>query len=268
MLVSGQEELLQATHSAAPLTASTDPEIKKSGELLLKAARKRLELYDVPETFIDSLLTSQKAQRSVPIFAPVSGIVTVKDVAEGQKVAPGMPLFTVADLSTIWVEAEFYEYEAASLRIGQEALLSAPFDPGLSRKGRVTFIYPFLNSESRTLKARLEFKNDTLALKPGMFVDIDLLLDLGESVVIPDSAVMDSGTRKIVFVQTGSGGFSPREIRTGAISRGKAQVLAGIEAGENVVTGANFLLDSESRLSAIVEAAMQGKAASSDGSTP
>jgi membrane fusion protein, copper/silver efflux system len=268
MLVSGQEELLEAKKTAAQLTASTDLEIKKSGMLLLAAARKRLELFDVPETFIDSLLTSQKVQRSVPIFAPVSGLVTVKDVVEGQKVAPGMPLFTVVDLSTIWVEAEFYEYEASSLKIGQEALLSAPFDPGLSKKGRVTFIYPFLNAESRTLKARLEFKNDTLALKPGMFVDIDLLLDLGESVVIPDSAVTDSGTRKIVFVQTGAGGFSPREIRIGAISRGKAQVLSGIEAGENVVTGANFLLDSESRLSALVEAAVQASAASTGGGKP
>jgi membrane fusion protein, copper/silver efflux system len=268
MLVSSQEEFLQAKQTAAELVTSKDPEIKKSGELLLKAARRRLEYFDVPETFIDSLLTSKKAQRTVPIFAPVSGLVTVKDVLEGQKVAPGMALFTVADLSTIWVEAEFYEYEAGSLKIGQEAILSAPFDSVLSRKGRISFIYPFLNAESRTLKARLEFENDSLVLKPGMFVDVDLLLDLGESVVIPDSAVMDSGTRKVVFVQTASGGFSPREIRTGTISRGKAQVLSGIEAGENVVTRANFLLDSESRLQAIVEEAMQAKAPSNGGGKP
>jgi RND family efflux transporter MFP subunit len=268
MLVSSQEEFLQAKQTAAQLMASGDPAIKKSGELLLKAARRRLELFGVPETFIDSLLSSRKTQRAVPIFAPVSGLVTVKDVVEGQRVAPGMALFTVADLSIIWVEAEFYEYEAGSLKIGQAAELTTPFDPALSRKGGISFIYPFLNTESRTLTARLEFENETLALKPGMFVDIDLLLDLGESVVIPDSAVMDSGTRKVVFVQTGSGGFSPREIRTGAISRGKAQVLSGVDAGENVVIGANFLLDSESRLSAIVEAAMQKNAASTGGGNP
>jgi RND family efflux transporter MFP subunit len=267
-LVSGQEEFLQAKRSAAELSSSGDSDVRKTAALLLKSARKRLELFDVPDAFITTLSTSEKIQRTVPVFAPVSGLVIVKDVVEGQKVEPGMTLFAVADLSTIWVEAEFYEYEAASLQIGQEALLTAPFDPGLSRKGRISFITPFLNTESRTLKARLEFENDSLTLKPGMFVDIDLMLDLGESVVIPDSAVMDSGTRKIVFVQTGKSGFTPREIRCGAISRGKAQVLSGIEAGENVVIRANFLIDSESRLQAIVDAAMQKTTSKNGASGP
>jgi membrane fusion protein, copper/silver efflux system len=268
MLVSGQEEFLQARQSAAELTKSKDPEIRKTGEMLLSAARKRLERFDVPKSFIDILAATGKVERDVPIITPLSGFVTLKEVLIGQRIEPGMTLFTVADLSTVWVEAEFYETDAESLKIGFEAKLSAPFSPNLTQTGRITFIYPFLSAESRTVKARIEFPNNSLTLKPGMFVDIDLLIDLGESVLIPDSAVMDSGPRKIVFIQTGKTGFTPREVRIGAISRGRAQILSGLEAGENVVVQANFLLDSESRLQAIVEEALQKKADSGSGSAP
>ncbi|NJL58662.1 MAG: efflux RND transporter periplasmic adaptor subunit [Desulfobacteraceae bacterium] len=260
-LLSGQTEFVQAIETASKMMASSDPETRKSGESLLKSARRRLELFDVPEKFIETLKKTGKPQRSVILTAPVSGFVTAKEVFEGQKAEQGMVLFTITDLSTIWVEADFYEFEAGALRIGQDAVLSSPYQPGTALKGKIAYIYPYLNTESRTIKARLEFPNENLMLKPGMFADVSLETDLGESVIIPDSAVMDSGVRKVVFVDKGEGAYEPREVRVGARQGGKTQILSGIEADEKVVVKANFLLDSESRLQAII----QGKTRSGGG---
>ena len=257
-LLSGQEEFLQAKASASKMLSASDPETRKTGEMLLKAARGRLELFDVPEVFIQDLLKIGKMQRAVTLTVPFSGFVIAKDVLEGQKIDPGMSLLTIADLSTVWVEADFYEYEAEAVKTGLGARLSSPYAPGVTLQGEVSYVYPFLNAESRTLKARMEFSNEKLQLRPGMFVDVNLEIDLGESVVIPDSAVMDSGTRKVVFVDKGSGRFEPREIQAGARSAGRAQILSGIKPGERVAVKANFLLDSESRLQAIIQEKTKG----------
>ena len=151
------------------------------------------------------------------------------------------------------MEADFYEYEASTLQTGQEAVLTSSYDPDLNLTGSVSYIYPFLNPERRTLTARMEFSNDHLLLKPGMFVDVSLKMTTESVVVIPASAVMDSGVRKVVFVSLGDGRFEPREIRTGVRNKAFVQVLSGVEAGENVAVKANFLLDSESRLQAIIQ---------------
>jgi len=263
-LVSGQEEFLGALEAHGNMKAS-GPAEKKYIRTLLDAAGKRLRLFDVPETFIKELERTRTVQRRITLEAPVSGFVTGKEVFSGQRVEPGMELLTITDFSRVWVEADFYEYEAGEIRTGQAAELFSSYDPGLSLEGRVTYIYPYLDPESRTLRARMEFSNEGLHLKPGMFVDVRLDLDLGESVVIPDSAVMYSGLRKIVFVNTEGGRFEPREVMTGAGSNGQVQVLSGVSAGEHVAIKANFLLDSESRLQAIIQGAV--KKAEPDGDT-
>ncbi|MCM2286520.1 MAG: efflux RND transporter periplasmic adaptor subunit [Desulfobacula sp.] len=255
-LVSGQEEFLGALE-AREKNIGSKPSEERYLKTILDAAGKRLRLFDVPDAFIKELEQTKKVRRLITLEAPVSGFVTGKEVFSGQRVEPGMELLTITDLSRVWVEADFYEYEAGELKTGQTAELFSSYDPGLLLKGQVTYIYPYLNTESRSLRARIEFSNEDLRLKPGMFVDVRLNLDLGESVVIPDSAVMYSGVRKIVFVNTEGGRFEPREVRVGAGSDGQVQVLSGVSAGEHVAIKANFLLDSESRLQAIIQGAVK-----------
>jgi RND family efflux transporter MFP subunit len=249
-LLASQEEFLRAREAAARFAGSSLPEVRKGGEELVTAARRRLELFDVPQSFLAELEATGKPRRSVALLAPVSGYVTAKEVFEGQEVQPGMELFTLTDLSHVWVEAEFYEYEARLLKVGQEATLFLPFDPHLHRRGRVTYIYPTLNAETRTLRARLEFANADLALKPGMYADVEADLATHEGVVIPDSALIATGLREVVFVEREPGVFEPREVRAGIRASGKALIAQGLAEGERVVVRGNFLLDSESRLRA------------------
>jgi membrane fusion protein, copper/silver efflux system len=252
-LLATQEELLRARETAARFASSSLPEVRRGGEELLAAARRRLELLDVPPSFISRLERTGQVQRTVTLTAPASGFVTGKEIFEGQEVQPGMDLLMLTDLSRVWIEADFYEYEARSLRLGQKVVVMLPYDPGVRFTGRVNYIYPILDPQSRTLKVRLEFPNPGLALKPGMYVDVTPELETREGIVIPDSAVIDTGVRQVVFVED-HGAFVPREVRVGSRSEGKALVLSGIEAGERVAVRANFLLDSESRLRAAIAA--------------
>ena len=264
-LVSSQEEFIGALEARGKIDALKNAEEKKYIQTLLDASAKRLKLFNVPDAFIKELEKTRKVQRLITLEAPVSGFVTGKEVFSGQKVEPGMALLTLTDFSQIWVEADFYEYEAGELKTGQAAELFSSYDPGLSLKGKVTYIYPYLNPESRTLRARMEFSNEEMRLKPGMFVDVRLDLDMGVSVVIPDSAVMYSGLRKIVFVNTEGSRFEPREVTVGARSNGKVQILSGVSDGDRVAIKANFLLDSESRLQAIIQGAVKKTDAKPDG---
>ncbi|HEX2551471.1 MAG TPA: efflux RND transporter periplasmic adaptor subunit, partial [Nocardioidaceae bacterium] len=161
-------------------------------------------------------------------------------------------LDALPDLSRVWVEADFYEYESRAVRVGQTVALHLPNDPESARSGRVSFIYPFLNPESRTVKVRIVLSNPGLRLKPGMYVDVIPEMAATEGVVIPDSAVIDTGLRQVVFVKTPTG-FEPRQVQVGTRAEGQALILAGLDAGESVAVRANFLLDSESRLRAAVQ---------------
>ena len=255
-LLATEEEYLRARDTAARFATSSLPEVRRGGEDLAAAARRRLELFGVPPSFVAELDRTGKARRAVPLLAPMSGYVTAKQIFAGQQVDPSMELYTITDLSRVWVEADFYEYEAQAVRLGQEARLALPYDPGVQLAGRIAFVYPTLSPESRTLKVRIEVPNRGLVLKPGMYVDVSVGLDRQRGVIIPDSAVLDSGLRQIVFVEIGGGRFEPREARIGLRADGRALVLAGVAAGERVATRANFLLDSESQLRAAVEAAV------------
>ena len=251
-LLATQEEYLRARETASRFASSELPEVRKGGDDLVRAARRRLELYDVPDAFITRLESTGEAERSVTLDAPVSGFVTMKDVFEGQQIEPAMELFTITDLSRVWMEAAFYEYEANVLHLGDEAAVTLPYDAGTRLQGRIAYINPTIDTDTRTLKVRFEFPNSGMALKPGMFANVELETEAVEGIMIPDSALLDTGERQVVFVGRGDGVFEPREVRVGIRSGGKAQVLSGVAAGEQVVIRANFLLDSESRLRAAI----------------
>jgi len=265
-LLASQEEFLRARETAARFAASDLPEVRKGGAELLDAARRRLRLFDVPEEFIAELERGGTPQREVTLLAHSSGYVTSKGIFHGQQVDPSMmDLFTITDLSHVWIDADFYEYEASVLRLGQEASLTLAYDPAVHLTGRVAYIYPTLNPDTRTVKVRFDFANPRLTLKPGMFANVELSTGGAKGVVIPDSAVIDTGERQIVFVSLGGGRFEPRRVRLGIRSDGKALVLAGVAAGEQVVVKANFLLDSESQLRAALAGVKEGKQAETGG---
>jgi membrane fusion protein, copper/silver efflux system len=246
-LLASQEELLRALENSRRFSG-TSPEMRTSGEELVTAARSRLRLFDVPDDFIAEIEKTGAARREVTLKAPASGFVMAKQIVQGQQVEPAMELFTVVDLSRVWIEAEFYEYEAREVRVGQAATFTLAYQPGVQLAGKVAYVSPFLNPASRTLKVRFEFGNGDLSLKPGMYVNVTLERQAVETVLIPDSAVLDSGLRQVVFVEAGPGRFVPREVRLGARGEGRVQVLAGIEVGERVVVKGAFLIDSESRM--------------------
>ncbi|MFA6034673.1 MAG: efflux RND transporter periplasmic adaptor subunit [Myxococcota bacterium] len=251
-LLASQEEYVRSLEAARNLGASSMPEVKKGGAELVLASRRRLELFDVPPGFIEKLEKTGSSQRSVTLMAPSSGFVTAKQIFEGQRVEPEMELFTVTDLSKIWIEAELYEYEARFVKKNQKATFTSQYYPDRKLDGRVSYIFPVMNTQTRTLKVRFDINNRDISLKPGMFMNVELDLGLQKGVVIPDSAIMDTGTRQVVYVETGEGVFEPRLVKVGVRQGGKAQMLSGIAAGERVVVKSNFLIDSESRIKAAV----------------
>ena len=267
-LVATQREYLLARAGVERMKESPYEDARQMSSGLAQAARTRLKLFDVPESFIAELERTGKVQRTVTLNAPASGYVTGKEVFEGTRVSPGMDLLTVTDLSSVWIDADLYEYEAQSVRVGQTATLETVADPGAKLKGRVSFIYPTFSPETRTLKVRFEFPNPGLRLKPQMYVNVALDLQGVTGVVIPDSALIETGVRQIVFVDAGDGSFEPREVKVGVRGDGKAQILSGVKAGENVAVRANFLLDSESKLRAALTKMTGGASAPSQPQSP
>lgn len=251
-LLASQEEYLRAREATLTFARSPLPEVREGGEDLLRSARRRLELLHLPPATLDTLERTGRAERTVTLASPVAGFVVMRQVFEGQQVDPSMDLLTVADLSRVWVEADFPEADVTALRPGQELALSLPSDPGVRRTGRVSFIAPTLEPQSRTLKVRLDVANKDGMWKPGMYVDVVAELGSRPGIVIPESAVIDTGLRQTVFVESRPGVFAPRDVRVGGRGAGRALVLSGLVAGERVAVEGNFLLDSESRLRAAV----------------
>jgi RND family efflux transporter MFP subunit len=262
-LVATQREYLLARAGVDRMKESPYEDARQMSSGLAQAARTRLNLFDVPDSFIAELERTGQVQRTVTLNAPVSGYVTGKEIFDGTRVMPGMDLLTVTDLSRVWIDADLYEYEAQYVRVGQSAVLETVADPGAKLKGRVAFIYPTFSPETRTLKVRFEFPNPDLRLKPQMYANVSLDLHSVTGVVIPDSALIETGVRQIAFVDTGDGSFEPREVKVGVRGNGKAQILSGVKAGEKVAVRANFLLDSESKLRAALTKMTGGTSAPS-----
>lgn len=259
-LVAAQQEFLLAKDVGKRFHASALVEVRRGGEDLIAAARRRLEIFALPPGFVDAIAESDEALRTVPIIAPASGYLVSKTVFSGQQVMPGQEMFRLVDLSAIWVEASLYEIDAARVALGDEARLSLAYDPAAARTGRVSYVYPEIDMATRTLRVRFDVVNPKLDWKPGMFVDVELSGRPRETLVVPDEAVLDTGERKLVFVETAPGRFEPREVGVGERRSGEAEILSGLAAGERVATRANFLLDSESRLRAALSARSAGAA--------
>ncbi len=249
-LVATQEEYLLALKSRNVLKASAFPWVSSGSDNLLEATRRRLSLWDIADEEIQSLEQAGKVKRALTIYSPVTGIVIDRTAYHhGRYVNPEMDLYTIVDLSTVWVLAEIYEYELPFVEVGQTAEIEFPYvSKAQPLGGQVTYIYPHLNPKTRTAQVRLEFPNPALALRPDMFFNVKLQVNLGRQLVVPDDAVLDTGTEQYVFVDKGEGYFEPRRVQLGAAAGGYFAIQSGLKAGERVVTAANFILDSESRL--------------------
>jgi len=233
-LLTAQQELLEALRGADSSMAA--------------AARQRLLLWDIAPSRIDAIVRSGVAQEVVPIAAPMSGVVVEKNLVSGSAFTAGQTLYKIAPVNPIWVVASVYQYELDLVREGMAGTIETPFLGDASRRGRVSYINPYLDPETRTGEVRLEVANPAGDLKPGMFVDVLLERDLGERLAVPEGAVLFEGDRRMVFVDLGEGRLVPREIQLGAKAGGLYEVRDGLRAGDVVVTSGNFLLSAESRL--------------------
>jgi Cu(I)/Ag(I) efflux system membrane fusion protein len=252
-LVSTQEEYLQALRAKETLTKSRFPDIASGADTLVNASKRRLQYWDISEEDIATLERTRTPRKSVTLYSPIDGVVIEKMAFRGKKVMPGESLYKVADLSTVWVQGEIYEYEVPAVKLGQQAAITLASYPGEVFRGKVTYINPVLQEKTRTVKVRFEFPNTKdWKLKPQMYANVELKIPLGKRLVVPDEAVLDSGTRQLIFIDKGQGTFEPRDVKVGARVDGYTEILAGLSAGEKVVTSANFLIDSESQLKAAV----------------
>jgi len=224
----------------------------------VQSARARLLLLDLAEEQVGELEGRDEPERLATIRARAGGTVLRRNVVEGGAIEPGADLFEIADLSSLWVVVDVYEHEIPFIAVGQEADLALAGVGGPPLRGQVEFVYPTLNEAARTARVRIVVPNPDGALRPGMYADATLRADLGVQLVIDGDAVLDSGTRQLVFVEPEPGRFEPRAVVLGDRSDGHAVVLEGLEEGERIVTSANFLIDSESRLQAALRSGMEG----------
>jgi RND family efflux transporter MFP subunit len=253
-LYATQKEYLLALAASKSLASSSFGSVSKGGEDLLQAARQRLLLWDITQADIDALEKRGEPTRTLNIYAPISGFVTGRTAYHGMKVMAADTLFDIVDLSSVWVLADVYEYELPRLKEGQGATMTLSYWPGRSWKGRVTYVYPSVDPATRTIQVRLEFANPGETLKPEMFAQVLIEGSPRKALVVPDDVVLDSGERKVVFLSPGEGQLVPREISVGDQADGFAEVTAGLQEGDVVARGANFLVDSESRLKSALSA--------------
>ncbi|HXF05491.1 MAG TPA: efflux RND transporter periplasmic adaptor subunit, partial [Blastocatellia bacterium] len=249
-LVATQDEYLLALRARDKVKDSPIPEVRQQADQMVEAAHDRLRLWTLTDDQISELARRGKAQTYVTIHSPIRGYVIDKKVFKGMFVQPEMALYTIADLSTVWINAEIYEYEVPFVQMGQPATVAFASYPGEQFHGRVSYIYPYLNKEARTVKVRLDLPNPDIRIKPDMYGDVLINVNRGSKVAIPEQAVLDSGTRTLVFVVRGEGLFEPRTVKLGPKIGSYYEVREGVAEGDRVVTSGNFLIDSESKLMA------------------
>ena len=264
-LVSTQEEYLLAIKAKERVKGSPSEEVKMSAGSLVQAAKQRLKYWDISDEQVKRLEEEGNIKRTMAILAPAHGIVTEKMINEGQKIEAGEMLFKIIDHSQVWVYGEVYEYELPFVKIGQTAKIIPSYTPAEIYTAAVNHIYTHFGTvrheaegmmeESRTAKIRFELPNPEHKLKLGMYVNVELAVDAAENALtVPDSAVIDTGARQVIFVEKGDGRFEPRDVKVGAQGDGYYHIISGVKEGEKVVTSANFLIDSESSF----RAALQG----------
>lgn len=237
-LVSAQEEYLIALRAARAL---------KGGEGLVDSARRRLRLWDISDDQIKALEETGRIRKTLTLHSPFDGFVLERMAYPGMNVSPGMALYKLADLSSVWIYADIYESEIPFIRLGQEAMIQLSYEPGKYLKGQVKYIYPYFDAVTRTGKVRFEFANPKGLLKPEMYANVEIRIPLGIQLVVPEGAIIDTGLRKVAIIDLGFGYFEPRDVKLGMKVENDYIVLGGLKEGERVVTSANFLVDSESK---------------------
>ncbi|MEN3038167.1 MAG: efflux RND transporter periplasmic adaptor subunit [Candidatus Kryptonium sp.] len=247
-LVTAQEEYLQAINYKQTVSQSKDQNIIEGANQLVESAKKRLLYWDITEEQIKEIERKQ-VRKTLTIYSPVDGVVIEKNIFLGIKVSQGMNLMKIVDLSTVWVYADIYEYELPWVRVGEEAEVEIPYLPGKILRGKISYIYPFLQTETRTVKMRLEFENLGYFIKPDMYVNVIIRSNVAiNALAVPEQSVIRTGKRDIVVLSLGEGKFKSVEVKLGVLADGYYQVLEGLYEGQNIVTSSHFLIDSESNL--------------------
>ena len=268
-LVSTQEEYLVALRYRDRLKESTLPEGMSGGESLVRAAESRLGYWNISDRQIKGLRERGEIARTMTLHAPFDGIIVERNVPEGGFLQPGQTVYAVADISTVWVYANVYEYEVPWLQVGQSATMTLAYDPAVTHQGKVEYIYPVLDKKTRTIEVRLRAANTpAFELKPDMWANVVLHSEVArDSLAIPIQAVIRTGRRDVVIVALGKGRFEPRDIQLGAQSGDEFEVRSGLTDGERVVTSAQFLINSESNLQAAVSKMISSSGAAESGDT-
>lgn len=247
-LVATQQEYLLAVKSRDQLKNSPITSIAQNGEGLVASARQRLLLFGVKESQILELEKAGKPNIRLPIYTPLSGVVIEKLVQQGQYVNTGEVLFNIADLSRVWVEIDVFENEVPYVRVGQQVEIRSSADQHVRSSGRISFVYPFHDPKTHTVKARVEMANPGAILKPDMFVNAIIKIPLVKGIIVPITAIIDTGKRQVVWVETTPGMFEPRDVQVGERVDDKVQILAGLKQGDKVAVSGGYLIDSESQL--------------------
>ena len=243
-----QQEYLLAAKAERVMQDNPVHEMLGSTENLVAAAKKRLELWDIGDAQIDEVSRTGQTIKNLTLYSPISGFVMERNAFPSQRVTPETVLYTLADLSTVWVIADVFEYEAVNIRLNQPATLTLTYLPGRAFHGRVSYILPQVDPATRTLKVRIEIANPGYALKPDMYGEVEFQTGGARRLVVPQSAVLNSGDSQTVFVDRGNGYFEPRAVKIGEQMDSRIEILSGLKAGERIVVSGNFLMDSESRL--------------------
>src|SRR6202049_2865668 len=255
-LVASEREYLLAKKSAAALQQSAVSGVADGAASLITAAKARLQQFDIPESDIAKLDDTGEAITDLTVNSPVAGYITEKNALPNMNVQPDTKLYTIADLSEIWVFAQIFQNDAGKIKPGDPAEVTLDAYPGQIFRGKVDYLLPQLDMATRTLSARLVFPNPGLKLRPGMYVNVRLKLPLGQRLIVPDSAVFHSGTKNLIFTYAGEGNIEPHEVELGPHVGDQLVISKGVKAGDQIVTSANFLIDSEAQLQAAAGASM------------
>lgn len=249
-LVATEQEYLLALQAAKKFKNSKYQEVSQGAASLLDATQRRLLLWDIAEKHLQKLKQTGQVEKTLPIHSPLTGTVIEKMALAGMQVNSGDKLYVIADLSRVWVLADIYENDLSEVKLGQVGTVVLSYSPNTILIGKVTFISPITDPQTRTTKARFEFDNRDGYLKPGMYVNVNLKISLGTRLVVPNDAILESGERSVVFVYLGNGKLEWRNVKLGVKAGNWIEVVDGVKEGEKIVTSANFLIDSESQLKA------------------
>lgn len=257
-MLATQQELLLALKARDIMKRSSLQDASDDSESLVRAARLRLELWDLSRAQIDEVERSGNPIRFITLYAPAGGFVVARSAFPKQRITADTELYMLADLSRVWIMADVFEADLARIRTGQPATVSLPYENNRSFSARVSYIQPQVDAATRTLKVRLEAANAGLLLKPDMFVDVTFRIQHPARLTVPSEAVLNAGLRKTVFVDNGRGMLEPRQVETGDVAGDRIEILSGLKAGERIVTSGNFLIDSESQLRPAAATGMGG----------